>query len=263
MKNLIFTIVICIFVLGFGMSACTFKGSTKPVANKIEIVSTTPQNSMDWQGTYTGIVPCADCAGIFTQITLNADNTYGLQTQYVGKSDSISSFDGTFQWNDAGNIVTLSGLKEKSMPSAYQVDNNKLTQLDMDGNIITGDSASNYGLTKVDENLVEKKWKLTELNGVVLAKKPAIDAFITFQIKGNRVSGSSGCNNFTGTYKIEPGNQLHFPPMASTRKLCIDMSIENQMNQMFPVIDSYTIANDTTLILSSAGTSLAQFVLVQ
>ena len=28
-------------------------------------------NSLDWEGTYSGILPCADCAGIQTLIKLN------------------------------------------------------------------------------------------------------------------------------------------------------------------------------------------------
>ena len=249
MKNLFFTIGICVFIFGVGMSACKSK------------ISSNSENSLDWKGAYTGTVPCADCAGIFTQITLNADKTYSLKTTYLGKEGIGENLNGTFQWDATGSIITLSGLKEKSMPSAYQVGENKLIQLDMSGNVITGESASNYVLTKVNDNLVEKKWKLFELNGVAISVKnpnPATEAFIMFQVDGNKVNGNSGCNNFAGTYKTDLGNSLHFSGMVSTRKMCVDMSIEDKMNKLFPLVDSYTLQNDT-LSLNQAGNSLARF----
>ena len=264
MKNLIFTIGICMFIFGFSMSACKSKNSNKSETNETKIATgDTSENSLDWNGTYTGTVPCADCAGIFTQITLNADKTYSLKTNYVGKEGVGENLKGTFQWDAAGKIITLSGLKDKSMPSSYQVGENKLIQLDMNGKVITGELASNYVLTKVNENLVEKKWKLFELNGVAISVKnpnPATEAFIMFQVDGNKVNGNSGCNNFAGTYKIDSGNQLHFSGMVSTRKMCIDMSIEDKMNKLFPIVDSYTLQNDT-LSLIQAANSLARFKL--
>ena len=33
------------------------------------------QNSLDWNGTYKGVLPCADCAGIEKEITLYKDQT--------------------------------------------------------------------------------------------------------------------------------------------------------------------------------------------
>ena len=33
------------------------------------------QNSLDWAGVYQGILPCADCEGFDTVITLNWDET--------------------------------------------------------------------------------------------------------------------------------------------------------------------------------------------
>jgi len=264
MKNFIIKILNCFFILALilGMSACKSKESTKAEKNKMEGVSyaDNSKTSLDWAGTYTGTVPCADCSGIFTQVTLRNDNTYSLQIQYLNKTDSMQKYDGTFQWNDSGSIVTLSGLNEKSMPSSYLVVENKLIQLDLQGKVITGDLALNYVLTKIDDNLVNKKWKLSELYGIIVSsQQPAIDAFITFNVDGNRVNGNSGCNLFTGTYKIEQGNRLHFSSMASTRKMCLDMSIENQMNNLFQNVDSYTLQKDT-LNLNKNGIPLAQFV---
>ena len=260
MKNFVFIFGIC--VLGLGISSCNLKGSTKPVEKISEISADADnsKNSLDWDGTYSGIVPCADCSGILTKITLNTDNTFSIQTEYQGKEGSAETIDGTFEWNEAGSVITMNGLNEKSMPSMYKVGENKLIQLDMEGNVITGDLASNYELAKINENLVDKKWTLIEINGVALSSmnpQPTVEAFITFNSKENRVHGSSGCNNFTGMYKLE-GSSLTFSGVASTRKMCIDMTIEDQMNKIFQAVDKYAIT-DNTLSLNQAETTLAKF----
>ena len=262
MKNFIIIVLIgsCIAVFGLGMTACKSKGSsTKLEKNGVLESANNSKNSLDWAGFYTGTVPCADCEGISTQITLKNDNTYSMQTEYVGKGGSAENYAGTFQWNNAGNIVILSGLKEKSMPDSYLVGENKLIQLDMEGNVITGSLASNYVLNKVDRNLVDKKWVLVGIEGVALSTPPAVEAFITFNSKDNRVFGNSGCNNFSGSYKLGPGKQLMFSSMVTTRKMCVDMSIEDEINRLFDAIDSYTLQNDT-LNLAKGGVSLIRLV---
>jgi len=121
---------------------------------------------------------------------------------------------------------------------------------------------SSVSATATSENLVEKKWKLIEINGAAISTmtpQPAVEAFIFFQTDGDRVNGSSGCNNFTGTYKLDSGNQLHFSGVASTRKMCLDMTVENQMNKIFQEVDSYTLQNGT-LSLKQGDTTLARFV---
>jgi len=45
-------------------------------------------NALDWPGTYTGLVPCADCNGIETSITLNKELIYSIKTTYLGKKEA-------------------------------------------------------------------------------------------------------------------------------------------------------------------------------
>jgi uncharacterized lipoprotein NlpE involved in copper resistance len=103
-------------------------------------------NSLDWGGRYKGTLPCADCEGIITELTLNLDKTYLLKISYLGKGDNSVEEKGTFSWNETGNIITLAGLKNR--PNQYFVGENILIQLDMMGNRITGNLAENYILRK-------------------------------------------------------------------------------------------------------------------
>ncbi len=108
------------------------------------------RNSLDWAGTYTGTTPCADCRGIETRLTLSYDETYELTTRYIGKSDSLFKKDGSFTWNETGSKIALD-VDASSRPSEYLVQENRVIQLDMNGEQITGDLAGSYVLEKLSD----------------------------------------------------------------------------------------------------------------
>ena len=114
---------------------------------KLPIDTHNSHNALDWQGTYKGITPCADCDGIGTEITLNTDLTFVIKTKYLGKTgDKIFEENGNFEWDKTGGSILLSGLKDR--PFQYKVSENKLIQLDMEGKDITGQLAKKYVLIK-------------------------------------------------------------------------------------------------------------------
>lgn len=103
-------------------------------------------NSLDIFGTYKGIIPCADCEGIETEIELGTGNSYSKKTTYLGKENqNVMESSGTFTWNEAGNTITLTG---EAIPNQYFVGENILFHLDLEGNRITGDLAEKYQLKK-------------------------------------------------------------------------------------------------------------------
>jgi uncharacterized lipoprotein NlpE involved in copper resistance len=105
------------------------------------------QNSLDWSGTYKGIIPCADCEGIVTEIDLNKDMTFISRTKYQGKGNQkVFEEKGSFVWDKTGSFIFLKGVNET--PKQYKVGENKLIQLDMKGKVITGSLADKYILKK-------------------------------------------------------------------------------------------------------------------
>ena len=114
---------------------------------KVPADSHNSQNSLDWQGTYKGVTPCADCEGIETEITLNTDLTFVIKTKYLGKGDGkIFEEKGVFSWDKTGGIIYLDCLKNR--PNQYKVGENQLIQLDMEGHVISGSLAEKYILKK-------------------------------------------------------------------------------------------------------------------
>src|SRR5215831_10613328 len=83
------------------------KTSSKDSKNNLQNGNENSMNSLDWDGIYRGVLPCADCAGMQTTITLNKDLTYVTKIKYLGKSDSVFESSGKFEWNKQGSIIAL------------------------------------------------------------------------------------------------------------------------------------------------------------
>jgi uncharacterized lipoprotein NlpE involved in copper resistance len=116
-------------------------------ADSISSPADNSQNALDWAGVYKGELPCADCEGIETVVTLNKDFTYTKTTVYLGKKDKQQyKNSGKFTWNNAGSTVTLLGVQDA--PNQYMVGEQVLIQLDVAGERITSALAEKYKLTK-------------------------------------------------------------------------------------------------------------------
>ena len=105
MKNLSFVILITFCVCALQNCKSSSKGDRSTPADTAHASKT----SLDWDGIYRGVLPCADCEGIETTITLSKDAHYTLATRYLGKSDSVFERSATFNWSEQGNTIQLSG----------------------------------------------------------------------------------------------------------------------------------------------------------
>lgn len=102
------------------------------------------RNSLDYEGTYTGIFPCADCPGIEVRITIDRKGNFTRTMAYLERPDIFTS-KGTFEWDFTGGIITLNDGDESIM---FRVGENTLTMLDREGNAITGELADKFILRK-------------------------------------------------------------------------------------------------------------------
>ncbi|MDX9714606.1 MAG: ecotin family protein [Dissulfurispiraceae bacterium] len=125
------------------------------------IDSHTSENSLDWEGVYTGITPCADCAGIRTTVTLFKNNRFTYQMQYLGKDDDrVYTDSGTFVWKKNGSVIQLSTQNSAGELPDIKVEENRLFLFNRSGHIIMGKLADKYILYKQnysnDRKLYEK-----------------------------------------------------------------------------------------------------------
>jgi len=214
------------------------------------------RNPLDWSGTYTGTIPCADCEGIETTVTLRADGTFASERIYLGKSDKPVRSTGTFTRDSTGRVVRLESGSDSAQQ--YLVGEDRLFHLDGNGNRISGNISEHYILKKAihDSRIEDKKWLLTELTGWEI--DPAGNghkAFIYLESDRSHVSGNAGCNRFFGTYMLPGSDRIRFSDgMGSTRMACPDMEAERRFMEALLQVDNFSL-NDGALTLNDARTA--------
>jgi heat shock protein HslJ len=261
-------VMIAIATVSMGMSGCASKTTSSSTSSSAQ--ATTADNSrtsVDWPGTYTGVVPCDDCEGIETSLSLYEDGTYILKTKALGKEDKVAKHTGSFTWDEAGGKIQLQGLGEES--DRYLVGENVLYQLDAQGNRIMGDQSAKYALKKssgevaqVPEALLAAaSWRLTELMGKpVPAPAEGQNApSLTFERQAPNVHGFAGCNNFTGNAEFMPGNRLRFGNLAVTQKACLDMTVETEFVKVLNTADNYVQDGEKLVLQKARMAPLARF----
>ncbi len=113
--------------LAAGLAACAPRADA-PGAKAPDMHNS--RNSLDWAGTYEGVLPCADCPGIKTRLVLLADGQYELSTQYLERQPAPQVTRGRFGWNAAGSDITLG---PDGASQQFRVGEGRLLQLNRDG----------------------------------------------------------------------------------------------------------------------------------
>ncbi len=93
-------------------------------------------NSLDWEGTYIGTLPCDDCKEIRKRITLHEDLTYEISTEYIGSDKPTELVQkGSFEWYNNGSCIALKIDIPKLLPFNYKVGENTLISLNKDSEV--------------------------------------------------------------------------------------------------------------------------------
>lgn len=292
--------ILILGLLAFGFTSCKVDKEVETDlkiedSSSVHVDGHNAKNSLDYQGTYKGNLPCADCESIETIITLTSD-TYTKQIVYKGKSDKIVKETGKYIWNEAGNTITLSG---SDAPNQYFVGENVLFHLDVDGKRIKGDLASKYELAKVEITAVEtstkteevsikkeetkakkeelivkkvekvklnnSKWRLIKLHGKTIEKNKETkkEIGITFTVQG-RFSAFAGCNTMNGSYELqEEVSRIKFSKVASTMMACQDMVTEQELAKVLEMADNYNFDGKTLKLNKARMATLAEFEIIK
>ena len=106
----------------------------------------TSEMALDFHGVYEGTLPCADCEGIKTKLTINDDNTFVLNSEYLGEENATFEDKGTYFIENGEILVTQ---EEDGEQKYYKLQEGSLAQLDANKKPVEGEMAPFYVLTKV------------------------------------------------------------------------------------------------------------------
>ncbi len=188
----------------------------------------TSQNSLDWAGVYEGVLPCADCPGIQTRLTLNRDESYELSSLYLDRDKTPRVVRGRFSWQPNGNAVTLDA---QGGGRQFVVGEGRIALLEP-GAAPAWPQAPQRVLERVAaaaepsvrRTLESHRWTLTAATG---AQGQRIDGLpagagrpIVFKFAEGRLNIEGGCNRSFGAYQIDADSRLKVGRMASTMMAC-------------------------------------------
>jgi copper homeostasis protein (lipoprotein) len=105
--------------------------------------ATTPTAAAE-EGTYEGVLPCADCEGLKTTIDLKADHEALISSTYMGKIDTPIVDKATWEMLDQKVLIHFGGITMQ-----YEKGADYIKQLDGEGKVIEGDLAEHFILKKV------------------------------------------------------------------------------------------------------------------
>ena len=228
------------------------------------------RNSLDWAGTYEGVLPCTDCPGTKTRLTLNYDGSYRLVTQAQGSQSPEKSVSGVFTWQPSGNAITLD---ERGGGQQFSVGEGRLTRLRPEG----GASASPGGnlvlalLAPNNEDLEQQlehyRWTLVSATDVkhrpFAGLPPGQDHPVVLRFAGSQLSVQGPCNRLVGGYEVADANHLAVNLGASSMMACdpglmdAESALSNLLTQSLQV--QITGRPSAQLQLVSAGHGTLSF----
>lgn len=106
--------------------------------------------SKDFHGVFYGFLPCDDCNGMKTTLSLKQNNHYLLVTQPARESSREFFEKGKYEWNDETQTVTLKPRNDAPEKQFQIKDEGTLVQFNSSGRPYAGDLADRYTLRRSD-----------------------------------------------------------------------------------------------------------------
>ena len=253
--NLNTTIVMTIAMLTFCSWSCNNSGTGKISDGH------SAQISLDWHGTYSGNLPCADCDRIETELTLKEDLTYVLISSSVkGDNELTDTLSGNFTWK--GNNIRLEGIPKNARSPWFKVEEGQVRHLDMKGNEIKGELENFYVLIKNGNISVEdKRWQIVEIYGRPVEGTPETQ-YMIFSSEEGFVSAKMNCNLLRIPYKIQFEYRIRFGHGMSTLMACPD-DLEQEFLQVLSEADNLSTDGKYLSLNKARMAPLARFVVAE
>jgi len=119
------------------------------------------------------------------------------------------------------------------------------------------DSGNMYFSPQSPTGLSGPTWRVTSINNgndAVVSTVPGTQVSMMFGEDGT-VSGSGGCNNFSGSYTLS-GSSISFGPLASTLRACFPVEVSEQEQYFYAALSAtttYELNGDRLTFRDDAG----------
>lgn len=231
---------------------------------------------VDLPATFTGALPCADCAAIQYELTLAPDASYSLKKTFQGGSDRVQMEAGSWDYSSDRVVLVLKSSHDAWSWFAVRPDGvlravdsrgesigrrtpADLVRSNMVASTVTKASSAAFS-APVTVDLSDALWTLTELENKPV--RPATDKqraiVMGFDARARVFSGASGCNVLEGGFSAT-WRTLTLSPAAPLRVCRIDQSTERAFSRAIKATRSYRITGTTLDWFDEKGTRIARF----
>ena len=221
----------------------------------------TAENSLDWEGTYMGVIPCADCEGIETWLTLNEDLSFTLVRNYLKNEAVLSDTTvGDFEWQK--NNVKLQENKPNGETLFFSIEENQVRQLTNNAKEVEGELANHYLLKKTGNPIVEnKRWQIVEIFGKTVNSKPDTH-YLIFNADENKLEAKANCNIILSPYSITQQYRIKISEGISTMMACED-NLEAELIKALHMADNISFTESTLTLNKGRMSPLLKLKLVE
>lgn len=108
------------------------------------------EKSLEFHGVFYGYLPCKDCDGIKTTLSLKQNNNYLLVTQPAKDSSREFYEKGKYSWNDKNHTAVLTARNESIIRQYFIKDEGTLILLNSDGTPMAKEHTDGYTLRRSD-----------------------------------------------------------------------------------------------------------------
>ena len=106
------------------------------------------------------------------------------------------------------------------------------------------------GKQTIDPAQLNGEWNIENVKGEKVTAEET--PFLGFDVKEQRVYGSTGCNQLTGSLPVDSLAQgvIDFGAMGSTRKMCQDMKAEQAILGALATVEGFSFDKEGKLVLT-------------
>lgn len=132
-------------------------------------------------------------------------------------------------------------------------------------NVPADASSIKYTLVKELEKLsdtrvlVKGSWLLNGINGKPINRMVTLPT-MEIDLNSMRVGGNDGCNNYSGRLENLTAGIIHFSEMASTKKSCMNKTIDHEYNQALSDVKTYQIMGPNLMFYNQDGKKVLSFM---
>ncbi len=115
-------------------------------------------------------------------------------------------------------------------------------------------------LEKVEDSrfALNGKWTATSIAGKELTDETTVPT-LQVDLEKMQVAGTNGCNNYNGGIKTLTESVMELGNIASTKKMCMDMSIPDSYDQALNSTATYKMADGGLVFMDKDGTATVSF----